>query len=53
MSARHSAGSASAPALGPFLAMAGALTLVTDKATFDAFLRDTYGIEGNIYYYSG
>ena len=33
--------------------MAEALTLATDKAAFDAFLRDTYGIEGNIYYYSG
>ena len=29
--------------------MAEALTLATDKATFDAFLRDTYGIEGNIF----
>ena len=32
-----------------FLAMAEALTLATDKATFDAFLRDTYGIEGNLF----
>ena len=29
--------------------MAEALTLATDKAAFDAFLRDTYGIEGNIF----
>ena len=32
-----------------FLAMAEALTLATDQATFDAFLRDTYGIDGNMF----
>ena len=32
-----------------FLAMAEALTLATDTAAFDAFLRDTHGIEGNIF----
>ena len=29
--------------------MAEALTLATDQATFDAFLRDTYGIEANMF----
>ena len=29
--------------------MAEALTLATDKVTFDVFLRNTYGIEGNIF----
>ena len=29
--------------------MVEALTLATDKAAFDAFLRDTHGIEGNIF----
>ena len=36
-----------------FLAMAEALTLATDKAAFDAFLRDTHGIEGHLLGHAG